>query len=129
MKKVISILSVLFLISTVVNANNVISESEDTLLGSWVFTVNEAPWEYSRGKVVFEKNDENELEGKVIFDTGRQIPIITISLTDESLSFQVNVDGYNVTSFMTLEGDSMTGHVETVEGNMNFSAQREISEG
>ncbi len=106
-----------------------ISESEDTLLGSWVFTVNEAPWEYSRGKVVFEKNDENELEGKVIFDTGRQIPIITISLTDESLSFQVNVDGYNVTSFMTLEGDSMTGHVETVEGNMNFSAQREISEG
>ena len=129
MKKVISILSVLFLISTVVNANNVISESEDTLLGSWVFTVNEAPWEYSRGKVGFEKNDENELEGKVIFDTGRQIPIITISLTDESLSFQVNVDGYNVTSFMTLEGDSMTGHVETVEGNMNFSAQREISEG
>lgn len=129
MKKVISILSVLFLISTVVNANNVISESEDTLLGSWVFTVNEAPWEYSRGKVVFEKNDENELEGKVIFDTGRQIPILTISLTDESLSFQVNVDGYNVTSFMTLEGDSMTGHVETVEGNMNFSAQREISEG
>lgn len=129
MKKILTTITALFIIASAAQAYAAINLDEDTLLGSWIFTVNEAPWEYSKGKVVFEKDDDNELAGKVIFDTGRQIPILAISLTETTLSFEVNVDGYNVTSFMTLDGEIMTGHVETVEGNMNFFAQKEISEG
>lgn len=129
MKKVLFMLSAFFFVAAAATVNFAVNEDEDTLLGSWIFAVNEAPLEYSKGKVVFEKDDDNELSGKVVFDTGRQIPIHAINLTESTLSFEVNVDGNFVTSFMTLDGDMMTGHVETAEGNMNFSAQREISEG
>ncbi|TVP98988.1 MAG: hypothetical protein EA359_17525 [Balneolaceae bacterium] len=129
MKKILTILSILFLLTSVAKANFIFNESDETLLGSWVFSVNEAPWEYSKGKVVFEKDDANELTGKVIFDSGRQIPILSISVGESTLTFEVNVDGNHVTSFMALDGDIMTGHVQTADGNMNFSAQKEISEG
>jgi hypothetical protein len=129
MKKVLLTLSALFFVATTAMANFSTSLNDDKIVGSWVFTVNEAPWEYSKGKVVFEKDDANELTGKVIFDSGRQIPILSIILGESTLTFEVNVDGNQVTSFMTLDGEIMTGHVETPDGNMNFSAQKEISEG
>lgn len=108
------------------SANN--AEAENPLLGSWVFNVAQAPWEYSKGKVVFEENKEEELSGKIIFTSGREIKIAKITQEDDKVTFKVNVDGMPVKTIVTLEENDIKGFVETNEGNMPFNAERELTE-
>lgn len=103
--------------------------TDHSVVGSWAFNVNQAPWEYSQGTIVFEENDEGELTGVIHFHTGQQITIASISLEDGELIFDVTVDGYDVRSVVNIGSDELSGHVATIEGNMPFSATREKGEG
>ncbi|TVR19141.1 MAG: hypothetical protein EA391_01440 [Balneolaceae bacterium] len=101
---------------------------DSSLIGSWEFNVNGAPWEYSRGVIVVEPGDDGELSGKVEFSTGRIVQLASISIEEDTVIFEVNVDGYDVKSDLKLSGDDLQGVVQTIEGNMNFSATRAVSE-
>ncbi len=126
MKKSIGYLTAVFTIVLLFAATPV--KAEDPLIGSWTFSVNQAPWEYSRGKVVFEAGKENVLQGKVLFTSGREIKINKISKEKEKVLFEMVVDGYQVKTIVTLKDDVISGHVETIDGNMPFSAKREVPE-
>ncbi|MCC5942179.1 MAG: hypothetical protein JJU37_11620 [Balneolaceae bacterium] len=104
------------------------SSEESPLVGSWEFNVTGAPWEYSRGLIIVEPGEDGELSGKVEFSTGRVVQIASILVEDESVVFEVVVDGYDVKSDLQLSGDDLQGVVQTIEGNMNFSAKRAVSE-
>ncbi len=119
-------LSAAILLSFFLMAN--LHAEEDPLLGSWSFEVAQAPWEYSKGKVIFETGEENLITAKVLFDSGRQLSVREVLYEDGEVRFQTMVDGYRVNSVFILEDDSLTGHVETVEGNMDFKASREKEE-
>ncbi len=99
--------------------------TDHSVVGSWAFNVNQAPWEYSQGTIVFEENEEGELTGVIHFHTGQQLTIASISLEDGELTFDVMVDGYDVRSVVNIGADELSGHVITMEGNMPFSATRE----
>ena len=99
-----------------------------TLVGSWEFNVTGAPWEYSRGVIVVEPGEDGELSGKVEFSTGRVVQLASIAIEEDTVIFEVNVDGYDVKSDLKLTGDNLQGVVQTIEGNMNFSATRAGSE-
>ena len=103
--------------------------SDHSALGSWAFNVNQAPWEYNRGTITFEEGENGELTGQVLFHTGQQLTIGSITLDGDELIFYVTVDGYDVRSIVKVDSDELTGHVETMEGNMPFSAEREVVEG
>jgi len=119
-------LSAAILLSFFLMAN--LHAEEGPLLGSWSFEVAQAPWEYSKGKVIFETGEENLITAKVLFDSGRQLSVREVLYEDGEVRFQTMVDGYRVNSVFILEDDSLTGHVETVEGNMDFKASREKEE-
>lgn len=126
MKKSIGYLSAVFTILLLFAAMPV--KAEDPLIGSWTFSVNQAPWEYSRGRVVFETCEEKVLHGKVVFTSGREIKIAKISKEKEKVLFEMLVDGYQIRTVVTLKDDVISGHVETPDGNMPFSAKRVVPE-
>jgi len=104
------------------------AKAENTLIGTWAFNVNQAPWEYSRGKVIFDLDKENELSGKIIFASGIEVAIDKITQEKDKVVFEVYVEGTPVKTIVTLKDDNITGFVETYEGNMPFSAKREVPE-
>lgn len=99
----------------------------ETLSGSWQFNVQQAPWEYNKGAIEIDYND-GEYTGKVVFHTGREIPIQEIQVEEDSVTFDVVVDGYDVKAVCTIATDKLNGYVVTLEGNMDFVANRQIKE-
>jgi hypothetical protein len=102
------------------------SKTEDPLLGSWVFSINQAPWEYSRGIVHFEVNDENELTGKILFSSNTELKIATITREKNKVTFGINIEGMHVTTVVTLEENTIKGYVSTYDGDIPFTAKRKI---
>lgn len=127
MMKVSSLLLGALLVFAFSNHAHAVTD-DSALIGSWEFNVTGAPWEYSRGIIVVEPGDDGELTGKVEFSTGRVVQIASIAIEEDTVIFEVNVDGYDVKSDLKLSGDDLQGVVQTIEGNMNFSAIRAGSE-
>lgn len=129
MKRIIVTLSGLLMITAAAMAHTEAND-EETLMGSWVFNVTGAPWEYSKGIITFGKDDENNILGNVVFDnTSRELNIARVTVEGGTATFETVVDGYRVITYLTIDENNLTGHVETDEGNMDISAEREISEG
>lgn len=97
-------------------------------VGVWAFNVNQAPWEYNQGTIIFEENEEGELTGVIHFHTGQELTIGSITLEGDELTFDVTVDGNDVRSVVNISADELSGHVVTMDGNMPFSAVREVVE-
>lgn len=104
------------------------AKAENPLIGSWAFNVSQAPWEYSKGKVIFDLDKEDALKGKIIFDSGIEVVVDKVTQEKDKVVFEVNVEGMPVKTIVTLKEDNITGFVETYEGNMPFSAKREAPE-
>ncbi len=124
-KSIISFCGLLFL-AIIFTANT--SIRDNPLLGSWIFSVSQAPWEYSRGKVVFEKNDENVLTGKMLFSSGREIALSKITQEGERITLDFFVEGYPVKIIVTIADNNITGFAQTDDGNLPFSALKEMPE-
>lgn len=120
-KSVITIFGSLMLLFMI----NLTSVTDPSPIGSWAFSVDQAPWEYNRGTIVFEENEDNVLTGVIHFHTGQQLSIDKISVDGSEMVFDVNVDGYEVQSVVAISESALTGHVVTMEGNMPFSATKE----
>lgn len=123
MKKSLITISVLILMLFAINFT---VETDPSPIGSWAFNVDQAPWEYNRGTIVFAENEENGLTGVIHFHTGQQLTIESISVDGSELIFDVNVDGYDVQSVVAISIEELTGYVMTPEGNMPFSATKEV---
>ncbi len=108
--------------------NTVAEKAEKPLLGSWVFNISQAPWEYSKGRVVFENNDENVMTGKIVFDSGFELRIGKITREEDKVIMETFVQGYPVKTVVTLKEDTLTGYTETPDGNIPFTAKRYIPE-
>lgn len=112
----------LFLMLFAVNAT---IETDPSPIGSWAFNVDQAPWEYSRGTIVFEENEDQVISGVIHFHTGQQLSIAKISVDGSEMVFDVNVDGYDVQSVVAISVDQLNGYVVTMDGNMPFVATKE----
>ena len=124
-KSIISFCGLVF-IALLFMANT--TKAENPLTGSWDFNVNQAPWEYSRGKLVFEKDKDDEIAGEIIFSSGIKLKIPKITLEDKKMTFEVTIDGYNTKTVAMIKDDNLTGHVSTFEGDMPFTAKRSVPE-
>lgn len=124
MKKILLSISGLLVIFFAIHT--VSMASDHSPIGSWAFSVDQAPWEYSRGTIIFEQNEDEELTGKIHFHTGQQITIGKISLDGSEMTFDVNVDGYDVQSVVSVSVNELTGYVVTMDGNMSFVATKEV---
>ena len=100
------------------------AKAENPLLGSWSFSASHAPWEYSKGKVVFDHEEEKDITGRIIFDSGIELRLARITQKEDRVTFDAYVEGYLVRTIADLKDEEMSGHVETPDGNLPFSAKR-----
>lgn len=117
-----SILLVMALLFSIVSVAGIIA---DRLEGAWVFNIEQTLPEYSKGKVIFEKGEEEGYTGRIEFDTGRMITLSSVDVEADTLTFNVYVDGYLVTTTCTIEGDELKGFVLTPDGKLPFLSSKE----
>ncbi len=104
------------------------ARAENPLLGSWVFNASQAPWEYSKGKVIFVVEEDKDITGKIVFDSGIELRMAKITQEEDKITFEAYVEGYPVRTILNLKEDDMSGHVETPDGNLPFAAKRKQPE-
>jgi hypothetical protein len=104
------------------------AKADSPVTGSWNFNVPQAPWEYSKGKMILENDADDKITGKIKFDNGREVRIAKITRTEGKYTFEFNVEGNRVKTVFTLKNNEMTGVVETSDGNIPFSAKKEVPE-
>lgn len=103
------------------------AQSSSELQGDWRFTVNQAPWEYSRGVITFEKSGD-AWSGTILFHVNREVSVEEISIDGDEVRFELIVDGYDVRTVFTVQEEELAGIVYTIDGNMPFRANRVESE-
>lgn len=110
---------IMFLFS--VQPSSALSSSD--LDGDWRFTVNQAPWEYSRGVITFEKSGDAWI-GTILFHVNREVVVEEISMDGDEVRFELIVDGYEIRTVFAVQENEMAGIVYTIDGNMPFRANR-----
>jgi hypothetical protein len=126
MKKSLVSFCALFFMAFLLMANS--HESKNPLVGSWEFNIPQAPWEYSKGKIVIDLNQEGLPAGKIVFESGYELTMAKIIQEDEKVIFESYIQGYSIRTIVGIEDDIMKGYTETPDGNIPFLAKREVQE-
>lgn len=100
-------------------------QMSDELVGAWSYQVEQTAPEYSQGTLVFEQAEDEEYSGKIVFQSGREISMSSVTVKADTVTFKAFVDGGMVTTVCTIDNDQLTGSVITMEGRMPFTAMRE----
>ncbi len=116
----------LFIISFLFLATAV--KAGDPLAGEWAFSVTQAPWEYSKGKILIDTDEDGLPVGKIVFDSGIEVRIARITQEENKVTMDVYVEGYPVRTVLDFEDDELKGFTETPDGTIPFSATRHIPE-
>ncbi len=124
-KSIISLTGSMFLIFLFMSNT---ATGQNQLVGSWDFTVSQAPWEYSRGKFIIEEDSEKGLTTSVVFSSGSKMTMSKVTQENEKVTFEATVEGYPIKTIVTLKDGNLVGHVETYDGNMAFIAKRSSQE-
>ena len=122
MKKLM-ILAFLFTI-VLSNVNAAISQGNSDVVGSWKYEVAGAPTGYEKGTLVFTEK-EGKLAGEVKFADGYKIEMKDVSYDAGVVKCGLYVDYEYVSVKAKIEGTKMTGTVNTPEGEMKLSAEKQ----
>jgi hypothetical protein len=92
-------------------------------VGTWSYTANEAPYEYSSGDIVVSKEGK---EYKVELKLGEyyKIKASSVDYKDNVLSFKVYVEGESVSVKTTLDADKHEGTASYSEGSLKISGKK-----
>jgi len=123
MKKLM-ILTFLFVI--VIGSVNVASaQGKKELVGSWKHEVPSAPYGYEKGTLVFAEK-EGKLVGEVKFADGYKIDMKDVAIENGGVvKCGLFVDYEYVSVKAKIEGTKMTGTVNTPEGEMKLTAEKQ----
>lgn len=122
MKKVLFIIVLLGLIFPVAKS---VTADNSAVIGSWKCAVIDVPYEYSNSVITFIEK-EGKLTGTVKFDSGEEIKITTVKLTNSQLVLSLYVEGYSITVDGKVAGAKITGTVDTPDGKVNFTATKAV---
>ena len=96
-----------------------------SVIGSWKCAVIDVPYEYSNSVITIAEK-EGKLTGVVKFDSGEEIKLSTVKLTNNQLVLTLYVEGYSVTVDGKVNGNKITGTVDSPEGRVNFTATKVV---
>lgn len=100
-------------------------EPLDGLAGAWNYQVEQTAPEYSQGTLVFEQGENNSYSGKIVFQSGQEISMSSVTVEADTVTFKAYVDGGLVTTVCTVDGNEMVGSVMTPEGRLPIMATKE----
>ena len=91
--------------------------------GTWTFSAQDAPYEYSKGDLVITL-EGNELKGEIVFSEYNKVKVQDLKLEENVLTFKAYIEGEVIYSKNTIIKDEMNGKVSYSEGTIEFSAKR-----
>jgi hypothetical protein len=115
-----------FLFAVVIgSANAVVSQASKDVVGNWKYEVPSAPYGYEKGTLVFSEKD-GKLVGEVKFADGYKIDMKEVKMEEGGvLKCGLYVDYEYVSVKAKIEGTKMTGTVNTPEGEMKLTAEKQ----
>jgi len=91
-------------------------------LGTWEYTVPEAPYEYQNGVVTFEMLD-GKLTGYFVIQE-KKMELQNIIATKDHVNFQMNLEGENISFDLKMKKKSFSGTVSYSEGKLDIFGKR-----
>jgi len=92
------------------------------IIGTWVYEVSDTPPEYAQGEITISMDGEEYVAE--IKTAGGMIKLDRVEVDGHILSFNVMIDGSDVSVKMTFEGDTMTGKAESYDGVFLMKGER-----
>lgn len=119
------LMTLAFLFAIVIGSVNLASaQGKKELVGSWKYEVPSAPYGYEKGTLVFAEK-EDKLVGEVKFADGYKIVMKDVTYEAGVLKCGLYVDYEYVSVKAKIEGNKMTGTVNTPEGEMKLTAEKQ----
>lgn len=123
MKKFVVITFLFAIVLGSVNAFAAITNKD--VVGNWKYEVPSAPYGYEKGTLVFTEK-EGKLAGEVKFPDGYKIEMKNITIEEGNiLKCGLYVDYEYVSVKVKVEGAKMTGTVNSPEGEMKITAEKQ----
>lgn len=114
---IIILLGILYQVGRSATADN------SVVTGTWKCAVTDVPNEYSNSLITFIEK-EGKLSGSVKFDSGEEIKLSTVRLTNGQLLLTLYVEGYSISVDGKVNGEKIAGVIDTPDGKVNFTASR-----
>lgn len=122
MKKLVFLV---FVVVAVIGSVNVSSAADvKEVVGSWKYEVPSAPYGYEKGTLIFTEK-EGKLVGEVKFADGYKIEMKNVTYENGELKGGLYVDYEYVSVKAKIEGNKMTGAVNTPDGEMKLNAEKQ----
>lgn len=122
MKKLMILTFLFVVVFTTVNAT--VATNNKDVLGNWKYEVPTAPVGYDKGVMVISEK-EDKLVGEIKFADGYKIDLKDVTYEEGVVKFSLYVDYNLVTVKAKIEGKKLTGTVNTPEGEMKITAEKE----
>jgi len=96
--------------------------SAEEVTGAWEYTVENVPYEYSKGVLMISK--ENKAYKIKIQLDGGAMDAENVKVVDNNITFTVNVEGSQVTVNLKVSGDKISGESSSYDGNFAIEGKR-----
>jgi hypothetical protein len=121
MKKFLVVAFLLAIVSGNVIAS--VTPANNDVVGEWKYEVPMAPYGYESGTIVLSEK-EGKLVGEVKLNDGYKIDLKNVTYADGVLKCGLYVDYEYVSIKAKIEGKTLTGAVDTPEGEMKMTAKK-----
>jgi len=91
--------------------------------GTWKFKANEAPYEYSSGDIVIDKENK-EYKVTIVFNEYTKLKGNDVKVEDDKISFKAYVEGEVVNIKGSFTKDELNGKASYSEGTIPFESTR-----
>lgn len=96
----------------------------EELLGYWNYSVPNAPYEYSKGDLLIDK-EKDDFTVKIILPAG-SMNAQNVVVQGNKINFKVYVEGSLVTVALEAQGDTISGVAETQEGPLQIKGTKGV---
>ncbi len=92
-------------------------------VGTWEYLADQAPYEYSSGDIVVEK-DGKELKVEMVFSEYSKVQGNEVKYEKNVLTFKVNIEGESVTIKATLKKEKFEGSASYSAGTIPMTGKK-----
>ncbi len=124
MKQTMTTLGLLLLVALISNftKTNSTTTNSKKIIGTWEYTVPNAPYEYQEGELTIEEVD-GELSGyTMVGDYKTDVEDLVIE--DKNVTFTINIEDTEVSFDLDFDKNSFKGTVTYVEGTLTISGTK-----
>ncbi|PIB39175.1 hypothetical protein BFP75_12815 [Maribacter sp. 4G9] len=104
--------------------HNTFRFGEEELVGYWNYSVPNAPYEYSKGDLLINKEQDN-FTVKIMLPGG-SINAESVVVQGNKINFKVYVEGSLVKVALEAQGDIISGIAETPEGSLQIKGTKGV---